>query len=81
MKTQNGKFVLFLDLPEFAAWLDASSFSRVIRLLQCHHTYIPACGNFHDAHSPFGSQCEEETPPSHCMEILIVQSPEQTGSR
>ncbi len=49
MKTQDGKFVLFLDLPEFAAWLDASSFSRVIRLLQCHHTYIPSYSNFHGA--------------------------------
>ena len=46
MKTQDGKFVLFLDLLEFAACLDASSFSRVIRLLQCHHTFIPDYGNF-----------------------------------
>ena len=46
MKTQDGKFVLFLDLLEFAAWLDATSFSRVIRVLQCHHTYIPSYRNF-----------------------------------
>jgi len=49
MKTQDGEFVLFLDLPESAAWLDASSFSRVIRLLQCHHTYIPCYKNFQRA--------------------------------
>jgi hypothetical protein len=41
MRTQDGKFVLFLDILELAAWLDASSFSRVVRLLQCHHTFIP----------------------------------------
>ena len=46
MKTQDGKFVLFLDLLEFAAWLNATSFARVIRLLQCHHTYIPSYSNF-----------------------------------
>ena len=46
MKTQGGKFILFFDVLEFAGWLDASSFSRVIRLVQCHHTYVPHYGNF-----------------------------------
>lgn len=46
MQAQEGKFVLFFDAFQFAAWLDSSSFSRVIRLLQCHHTYIPSYANF-----------------------------------
>ncbi len=46
MKQQLGKFILF-DVPEFASWLDTSSFSRVIHLLQCHHTYIPSYEHFH----------------------------------
>ena len=39
--------MLFHDVMEFSSWLDAASFSRVIRLLQCHHTYIPSYSNFH----------------------------------
>lgn len=46
MKQQQGKFILF-DVPDFASWLDTSSFSRVIHLLQCHHTFIPSYQNFH----------------------------------
>jgi SH3-like domain-containing protein len=46
MKQQQGKFILF-DVPEFASWLDASSFSRVIHLLQCHHTWNPSYEHFH----------------------------------
>ena len=38
--------MLYFDVLEFAAWLASSSFSRVIRLLQCHHTYIPSYSNF-----------------------------------
>lgn len=38
--------MLYFDVLEFAAWLESSSFSRVIRLLQCHHTYIPSYNNF-----------------------------------
>jgi hypothetical protein len=47
MKTQQGKFILFFDVLEFAAWLDALAVSRVIRLLQCHHTYVPNYAGFH----------------------------------
>jgi len=46
MTTVDGKFTLFAGPSEFATWLNASSFSRVIRLLQCHHTYIPSYENF-----------------------------------
>ena len=46
MRQQQGKFIL-CDVPEFASWLDTSSFSRVIHLVQCHHTYIPSYTNFH----------------------------------
>jgi hypothetical protein len=46
MKQQQGKFILF-DVPDFASWLDGSSFSRVIHVLQCHHTFIPSYQNFH----------------------------------
>jgi uncharacterized protein YraI len=41
MASSDDKFVLFSDVGELAAWLTATSFSRVIRLLQCHHTYLP----------------------------------------
>jgi len=46
MRQQQGKFIL-CDVPEFASWLDASSFSRVIQLVQCHHTFVPSYENFH----------------------------------
>ncbi|SRR5258708_6106761 len=46
MKTQDGKFILF-DVMEFAAWLDGSSFGRVIRLIQNHPTWKPSYANFH----------------------------------
>lgn len=46
MKAQQGKFLLFFDILEFAAWLQTFSFTRVIRALQCHHTSIPGYGNF-----------------------------------
>jgi hypothetical protein len=40
MKTQDGKFVLFLDGLEFVAWLDASSLRRVIRFCCNATTHI-----------------------------------------
>jgi len=43
---QDGKFLLF-DVTEFASWLDQISFSRVIHLLQVHHTYSPSYDDFH----------------------------------
>jgi hypothetical protein len=46
MKAQQGKFVVFFDELEFAEGLASTSFSRVIQLRQCHHTYIPNYGNF-----------------------------------
>jgi SH3-like domain-containing protein len=42
---QRGKFIL-MTLPEFAQWLDNNSFSRTIRLIQNHHTYIPGYAHF-----------------------------------
>lgn len=46
MRQQQGKFIL-CDVPEFSSWLDTSSFSRVIQLVQCHHTFVPSYQNFH----------------------------------
>ena len=46
MRTQDGKFILF-DVVGFAAWLDGSSFGRVIRLIQDHNTWKPSYANFH----------------------------------
>jgi SH3-like domain-containing protein len=43
---QDGKFLLF-DVTEFASWLDQISLSRVIHLLQVHHTYSPSYADFH----------------------------------
>lgn len=40
MGQQNGKFILF-DVAEFGCWLEANSFSRMIKLLQVHHTLQP----------------------------------------
>lgn len=42
---QRGKFIL-MTLPEFAQWLDNNSFSRTIRLVQNHHTFIPNYTHF-----------------------------------
>lgn len=46
MREQDGKFLLF-DINEFAAWLTSSSFARVIKLLQVHHTFQPDYTTFH----------------------------------
>jgi SH3-like domain-containing protein len=40
MREQDGKFILF-DVEGFGAWLESSLFTRVIKLLQVHHTYQP----------------------------------------
>jgi uncharacterized protein YraI len=48
MKQQRGKFILF-DVTDFAFWIQTFSFSRAIRLLQCHHTYIPSYKDFNNA--------------------------------
>ncbi len=45
MKQQQGKFILF-DLNEFASWLTALQVLREIRLIQNHHTFIPAYHDF-----------------------------------
>jgi hypothetical protein len=45
MKQSQGKFILF-DLAEFSQWLNATSISRVIKLIQNHHTWIPAYKHF-----------------------------------
>ncbi|OPZ60908.1 MAG: Bacterial SH3 domain protein [Deltaproteobacteria bacterium ADurb.Bin510] len=42
---KQGKFTL-MDLAEFDAWLKVTSFSRVIKLVQNHHTYIPGYAHF-----------------------------------
>lgn len=42
---KKGKFTLF-SLNEFDEWLQATSFTRVIKLVQNHHTYLPAYANF-----------------------------------
>ncbi|HVO61781.1 MAG TPA: SH3 domain-containing protein [Terriglobales bacterium] len=40
MRHEDGKFIL-LDIDAFASWLHGTSFSRVIKLLQVHHTFQP----------------------------------------
>lgn len=42
---KQGKFTL-MDLAEFDHWLATTSFSRVIKLVQNHHTYIPGYAHF-----------------------------------
>jgi hypothetical protein len=46
MKAPQAKFVVFFDELEFSECLPSTSFSRVIQLRQCHHSYIPNYGNF-----------------------------------
>lgn len=46
MRQQDGKFVLF-DVNDFGAWLESNFFTRVIKLLQVHHTYQPDYTIFH----------------------------------
>ena len=45
MRKVDGKFILF-NITEFGNWLNSSSFSRVIKLLQVHHTFQPDYGVF-----------------------------------
>jgi hypothetical protein len=40
-----GKFIL-LELSEFANWLNLQNITRKIKLIQQHHTYIPAYKHF-----------------------------------
>ncbi len=40
------KFILF-DLPEFSDWLNRTDVSRVIKLVQNHHTWNPSYQNFY----------------------------------
>jgi hypothetical protein len=42
---EEGKFILFA-VDEFASWLSALQVSRVIKLIQNHHTFIPSYGDF-----------------------------------
>ncbi|HYV06247.1 MAG TPA: SH3 domain-containing protein [Blastocatellia bacterium] len=45
MKKKEGKFVLY-DLAEFATWLKSTTISRIVKLIQNHHTFIPSYANF-----------------------------------
>jgi len=45
MQQQEGKFILF-DLDAFASWLDTLNVTRVIQLVQDHHTFIPSYNDF-----------------------------------
>src|ERR1700746_3265157 len=45
MQKQEGKFILF-DLDTFASWLSALDVTRVIQLVQNHHTFIPSYSDF-----------------------------------
>jgi hypothetical protein len=52
MRKQDGKFILF-DTPEFASWLETTSFTRIIKLLQVHHTYSPCYADFYRINDHF----------------------------
>jgi len=45
MQQIQGKFMLF-DLPEFSEWLNSIDVSRVINLVQNHHTWSPSYQHF-----------------------------------
>jgi N-acetylmuramoyl-L-alanine amidase-like protein/SH3 domain-containing protein len=45
MKKTQGKFVLY-DITEFANWLSSTTVSRIVKLVQNHHTFIPSYKNF-----------------------------------
>lgn len=40
MRKVDGKFIL-VDITELGSWLNSSSFSRGIKILQVHHTFQP----------------------------------------
>jgi hypothetical protein len=42
---KQGRFLL-MDIAEFETWLNQNHFSRVIKLVQNHHTYIPNYSHF-----------------------------------
>jgi hypothetical protein len=44
-----GKFILF-DTTEFANWLNNIAITRIIRLIQIHHTWLPDYSTFRDNH-------------------------------
>lgn len=44
---KQGKFLLFEDHAEFAAWLDGTVVSRRVLLVQNHHTWLPDYATFH----------------------------------
>jgi SH3-like domain-containing protein len=46
MRQQDGKFILF-DVTEFRSWLETASFTRVVKLLQVHHTFQPNYVDFY----------------------------------
>lgn len=52
MREQDGKFILF-DVNDFSAWLESNFFTRVIKLLQVHHTYEPDYNTFHRVRDHF----------------------------
>jgi hypothetical protein len=43
---RQGKFILFDTVHEFSQWLEQQSISRVIKLIQNHHTYNPNYRSF-----------------------------------
>lgn len=45
MKKKQGKFVLY-DIAEFADWLSSTAISRIVKLVQNHHTFIPSYAHF-----------------------------------
>lgn len=45
MQLSQGKFILF-DLPEFSNWLNSIDVSRVIKIIQNHHTWSPSYQHF-----------------------------------
>lgn len=45
MQISQGKFILF-DIPEFSDWLNTTDVSRVIGLIQNHHTWSPSYQHF-----------------------------------
>jgi len=49
MQKQEGKFTLF-DVDAFASWLHAAAVTRVISLVQNHHTWKPSYTHFYDNH-------------------------------
>lgn len=49
MQKQEGKFILF-DVDAFDSWLSTAQVSRIISLVQNHHTWKPSYTHFYDNH-------------------------------